>query len=168
MTKNWTKTEDGTYVFSVDNEQKAILKINLKSNNSKASVKIADSEFAIRRVGFWKTGIEIIDASNSVIAKAYTEKWYANSLIFDYKSRKYKVRLRNNPYAEFVISEGEKDILAYGINNEYENDIVNVRITCAEKNLDYMLDVLLWYLFIPIATENMGDHFVFMLMLTTA
>jgi hypothetical protein len=45
--------------------------------------------------------------------------------------------------------------------------VVNVKITTTEEPLDLLFDFILWYLFVPVATENLDDNLTF-LMLATA
>lgn len=162
MTKNWIKVREGSYSFWVDNIQRATLEIRFASMDSKAILKIEENEFTIRRVGFWKTAIEITDGKGGIVAKVYAEKWYANSFVLEYNETKYKLVVRNNPLSEWAITDESKDVLAYGLNTSSEGGKVNVRIT--GNNHDYILDALLWYLFVPIATENMGDDLTFLLL----
>lgn len=166
MTKKWVKNEEGNYSFSIDNKQIGTLHFH-NSMDSKATAKIQSDEFIIRRTGFWKTGIQIEYKSDVVIAKAYPERWYANTLTLDFKDNKYKLAIRNNPLAEWAIIEENKDLLAYGLNTDKNDGMVNVKITSRNENVDYILDFLLWYLFAPIATENMGDNLTFRLIIET-
>ena len=161
MTKKWTKSELTKYFFSIDNIEIGTLEIFSNTLDGKAIAKIGDNEFIIKRTGFWKSAIEITDQSDAIIAKVYAEKWYAHTLNLDFKTTKYKVSIRNNPLAEWAIIEGNKDLLVYGLNIENSNGMVNVKIGSAEDNNDYILDYLLWYLFVPMAEEEMGDNFTF-------
>ena len=162
MTKNWAKIEGAKYAFSVEKIELGTLEIVLNSTDSKAIAKIGTAEFTIRRTGFWKSGIEIVNQKNEIIAKAYLEKWYSNSMILEFKDSKYKLATRNNPLAEWAIIDGDTDLLAYGLNAG--NGTVNLKITTAENNKEYLLDFLLWYIFMPIATENAGDDLTFLLL----
>ena len=107
---------------------------------------------------FWKSNFEIKDENQAIILKSFTEKWYANSTILDYKGNKLKLKVRNNPLAEYVIFDGEKEILAYALDTNLGKPSVRIN----SNSSDYLLHFLLWYIFVPIAQENIGDDFTFL------
>jgi hypothetical protein len=158
--KSWTKIGEAHYAFSLDDKHEGTLKISPNSKDSKAIIKIGQEDFTIRRVGFWKTAVEITDKTNTNIGKLYGEKWYAHTFVLDYKGTKYKLVIRNNPLSELAIMQENKLVLAYGLD---AGERIQVKITSSENHQDYLLDCLLWYLFVPIATENMGDDFTFVM-----
>jgi hypothetical protein len=123
---------------------------------------IENKRFTLKYNGFWKSNFEIKDENDVVILKSYTEKWFAHSTILEYKDKKLKLQIRNNPLAEYVIFDDDKELLAYGL--YIDNGKASVKI--ATNSNDYLLDYLLWYLFVPIAQENIGEHFVFNTSLT--
>lgn len=95
----------------------------------------------------------------------YPEKWYAHSSVIDLGDKKYKLVIRNNPLAEYAITENDKDILAYGLDTQ--NRELNVRIS-SPGNPDFLFDFILWYLFLPVADENFGDDYSFLLLTASA
>jgi hypothetical protein len=163
MTKGWNKTNEGNYSFSVANKEIGNMEISYASLDRKAICHIEDNDFIIKRTGFWKSTIEISNLAGQTIAKIYPEKWYANTWTFDYNEKKYKVIVRNNPLAEYAILDNSNELAAYGLTTD--NGKINVRITTPSNNSDFLFDFLLWYLFVPIATENMGDNFIFLMLL---
>jgi hypothetical protein len=163
MVKHWEKTQDGTYTFSVDSNEIGKMEISYDSLERKAICNYEETDFIIKRTGFWKSTIEIANETGQIIARMYPEKWYASSWILDYKKKHYKVIVRNNPLAEYAILDNSSELAAYGLITD--NGRVTVRITTSNQNTDFLLDFLLWYLFVPIATENMGDTFTFLMLL---
>ncbi len=161
MKKQWIKTADFNYRFLVDDNETGKMEIQLNTIANKAICTIEGKELMIRRTGFWKSNIEITDQNGMVILKTYPEKWYANSLVIEFENQKLQLSIRNNPLAEFVISEQQKEMLAYGLATE--NGKAGVRISSSDKS-PLILDFLLWYLFIPIATENLSDNDAFLLL----
>ncbi len=139
------------------------MEINNSSPERKAICDIDNNIFVIKRTGFWKNSIEIVNQAGDTIARVYPEKWYANSWTLELHEKMYKLIVRNNPLAEYVIFDNTVEIAAYGLATEDGNVIV--RITTKEESSDFLFDYLLWYLFVPIATENMGDSFTFMMLL---
>jgi hypothetical protein len=84
--------------------------------------------------------------------------------VIEYGGIQYKLSVRNNPLAEYVITEGNKEILAYGL--QPDKGKVQVKITGTAGQADFIFDFLLWFLFAPIAIENIGDNPTFSLLLT--
>lgn len=156
----WIKQDDFTYHFTHNGQKAGEMKINMNSLHTTANCLINESRFEIKRKGFWKTAIEITNEYGDVVLSASPEKWYASSHRIDYGNRNFKLIVRNNPLAEFVLTENEKEILAYGLNTE--NKKLVVKISEAE-NGDVLLHYLLWYLFVPVANENFGSDYAFLL-----
>lgn len=165
MLKSWKKTEEGKYSFLIDNNDMGTMKLSYDSLEREAKCQIQGQYFTIKRTGFWKSTIEIYNEVGEAIAKIYPEKWYASSWTFDYKDNVYKIIVRNNPLAEYVIQHNSKDLAAYGLTTE--DGKVSVRICTLSQNSDLLFDFLLWYLFVPIAAENLGDDFLFLMLLST-
>ena len=163
MTREWSKLGESKYYFSVDNNKIGEMEITLNSFDSKATCQIGDEKFIIRRTGFWKNSIEIVNSKEEVVVKTYFEKWYANSSVLEYGGKKYKLIIHNNPLAEYSITDGGNNMIAYGLHTG--NKKIGVKITCDNNNKDFLLDFLLWYLFVPIATENIGSSFTFIMLL---
>ena len=161
MIRNWEKNTDNTFSFSIDNRPVGTLEID--AANNLAIARINAHQYTFQRKGIWKDTVEIIDAAGNLIGKAAPEKWYANSSVLTYKNRQYKLVLRNNPQAEYAILENTKNILAYGIHSKGGN--TSVKITSDGFSSDLMFDFLLWYLFAPIAADNVGDQLVFAMLL---
>lgn len=158
LTRNWHTIGEGHYAFMQGKAILATMEIARTSLARKAIVMIDKELYTIEKVGFWKNGIEISDHSGKVIATCAAEKWYANALTLDYKGHTYKLLVRNNPLAEWAIQENGTDLLAYALATH--DGKAAIRLTAAPTHQDLLLDCLLWYLFVPIATENMDDGFL--------
>ena len=161
MKKHWTKIAEFNYTFLVDETEAGKMEIHYNTIASKVVCTINGSAFEIKRIGFWKANIEITDSNGAVVLKTYPEKWYANTSVIEFENRKYKLIIRNNPLAEYAVTENDKDVLAYGLSSE--NKELRVRISSSD-NIDYLFDFLLWYLFLPVANENFDDAFLFLLL----
>lgn len=162
MQKKWIKIVQGIYQFSIDDTIAAEMKIDFNSIKGNAHITIGNESFLIQRKGFWKTGIEITNASGSIVMNIYNDKWYANSSILEYSDKIYTLKVRNNPLAEWAILENKKDVLAYGLSNE--NQKQGVKITGNSDSNNLLFDCLLWYLFVPIAEENSSDNLMFLML----
>lgn len=156
--KHWTKSGTSDFVFYVNNKPEAALKLTLNSSDGKALVNIGTEKYTLRKVGFWKNTLEISDENNKIIGKIYADKWFARNQIFQYNEIEYFIEVGNNPLSEVAIKHNGKLVLSYGLE---PNESIKVRIRSTENSQDYLMDVILWYMFFPIATENMGDTYVF-------
>lgn len=164
MEKKWKKISTEKYALILDNVSIGEMEISSKSTASKAICSIGEQKFTIQKTGFWKNDVEVLDNSGELIAKIYNEKWYVSSSILDYKNKKYKIKLRNNPLAELVLLDEKNELLAYGIKAEKEG--IKVQISMQQKNTDVFFDFILWYLFMPIVIENTDDNYVFQMLLS--
>lgn len=165
MIKKWNKIDKSEYLFLVDNQEVGTIRFFFNSFKRNASIEFNENQYTITRSGFWKNTVEITDKNGTLIAKIYSNKWYSNKSTIEYKEIKYQLVIRNNPLAEFVVVDTAKELLAYGLNSNQGK--VNVKINSSSNSTDYLLDFILWYLFVPVAIENMEDEFTF-LMLSTA
>jgi hypothetical protein len=166
MKKNWIKTGDTNYSLFVNDIEAGQLEVQINTIDSRAIARIGDETYHLKRTGFWKTNIELTDASGRRVMHVFNKKWYANASILEYRGKEYQLLVRNNPLAEWAILDGEKDILAYGL--AADNGVINIKITAATTSDDLLPDFLLWYLFAPIAQENTGGNFVFLMLLSLA
>lgn len=157
MKKHWTKSTDSQFTLWVDNKETGKMNIRLNSASGKASCMLNGKALEIKRTGFWKSKIEITDSNGLVLVKTYPENWYGKNSTIEFAGKTYKLLIRNNPLAEFAISENDKIILAYGLSAK--NKITATSIS-TQGNPDLVFDLLLWYLFYPVATENTAGDFL--------
>lgn len=162
--KKWIKVEDSIFALSDNNQQIGTMQIARGTTSRKATAIIQGQEFEIKKTGFWKSRIEITDRKGHIIAKVYSEKWYKNSSILEYKNTQYKLIVRNNPLAEWAIQENNQDLLSYGLTTQEGKVSVKISTTTVEPN--YLFDFILWYLFLPIATEQGADDGTFILLIS--
>jgi hypothetical protein len=164
MNKLWNKNQDNGFSFFIDNIEIGVMTFKFSNLNKNAFFHIGGKHFSISNKGFWNSILFITDISENVIAKLHAEKWYANQWLLEYEGKYYKLSVRNNPLAEYIITEGEKLILSYGLHTS--DGKVQVKITGMNKSDDFIFDFLLWYLFAPVAVESMGDNLTFSLLFT--
>lgn len=162
--KQWIKSGEGQYHFKQGEEALASLFIDYKSNNRKAVITINGEAFTIRQTNFWKNHMAVTNASNNTIITIMPEKWYSSSFSVQWGVANYELKVRNNPLAEWVLQQNGNDVLAYGLKTADRK--VVTQITESNSSPDIILHAILWYLFLPIATENSGDNLMFLLMAT--
>ena len=164
MDKHWKKYQDTAFIFFTDNNETGKMSINFGAVKKAATFNIGQNHYSIKQKSLWNSNLSITDTNEAEILKMYAEKWYANNWVIEYGGKRYKLSVRNNPLAEYVITEGNKEILAYGL--QTDNGKVQVKITGTTGQSDFIFDFLLWYLFAPVALENMGDNTSFLLLLS--
>ncbi|CAN5376072.1 hypothetical protein BH11BAC2_BH11BAC2_07090 [soil metagenome] len=163
--KKWIKTGKTSYALWDREQEIGTMEIALGTLTRKATATFEGRTIEITKTGFWRNNLEITDPKGEIIAKVYPKKWYAETLSFDYNDSQYKIVYRNNPLAECALFVQNQELLAYGINTGNEDGKVNIKITNSAKKQDFIFDFILWYLFLPIATENMDDNFTFLLLI---
>lgn len=163
MIKQWKKNHGNSFTFFVEDEEIGSIDFEFANINKVALFKLDSSLFSIKRKGFWNSTLLIADSNEQEVAKLYAAKWFANNWVLEYGGKNYQLSVRNNPLAEYVIKENENELIAYGLDTAGGN--VQVKITDLQHQSDYMFDFLLWFLFAPVAVENMGDNLAFTLLL---
>ena len=162
--KNWKKIGEGNYALYKEDSKLGSLSIQTNLFERKATLDSNNQTYNLRHTGFWKNNIVITDAHGNVVLKTRTQKWYANTTIIEFEDKQLQLLIRNNPLAEYAIVEGDKEILAYGLDVKEGKAVT--RIQTEIHNKSYLLDFYLWYLFVPVAQENMGDDLTFLLLAT--
>lgn len=153
--KQWKNTGNGVYLFAVNNKQIGTIAINRGSLKRNAEITLGAKKFNLTKIGFWKTTTLIAEENGNIIMKVYPEKWYGNTFLIECSNKVYQLVFRNNPLAEFAITENGTDVLAYGLDTLAGK--VGLKITVASNQPDYLFDFLLWYWFVPVATENIVE-----------
>ena len=162
--KNWKKIGIRDYSFSKQDNRIGTLVIKSNIFERKATFEIENRTYQLEHVGFWKNNIVIVDANGNVVLRTYSQKWYSNATVIEIENRKLKLLIRNNPLVEYAIIDGDEEILNYGL--DVNEGKAATRIQTATSNTSYLLDFYLWYLFAPVAHENMGDDLTFLLLST--
>ncbi len=157
--KNWKTIKLGLYSFMVDGKEIGTLEKIYKGAKEKAIFRIGDQTYALTYSGFWRSNYQITDQNGQIIIKSSFEKWFSATTNLEYNGKVYQLKIRNNPLAEFVIFDGTKELVSYGLGTNFGKVIV--KINTAPNQTDYLLDFLLWYSFLPIAQENIGEYFTF-------
>lgn len=161
--RKWVKTDNSKYTLWDNNLQIGTMEIATGTLSNKATAQFGNQNLIISKTGFWKSHIEIMEPNGQIIAKVYPEKWYANTLILEYENKKYKLLLKNNPLAEWALQDNNENVLSYGLSTQEGKPCI--RITDETVNPNYLFDFILWYLFVPIASEQSSDDLTFLLLI---
>jgi hypothetical protein len=132
--------------------------------SSDARVETAEGKWFIRREGFWKTRVVVEDVEGQVWATLSPKAWYSSQWNLIGASGTDSLVLRNNPLAEYAILRDGDVLLAYGLGAG--EGTPHLRVTQPNADTPILLHALLWYLFLPIAKENIAnsDNLIFLLM----
>lgn len=164
MNRHWEKKQDNTFTFFSEGIAVGDLTFHYNTGNKTGSFSIGEDTFIISRKSMWSSTLLITGKDEAIIATVYAEKWYAHHWVLEYGGKKYKLAIRNNPLAEYVITEGEKEILAYGLHSS--DGKIQVKISGTGNTDHFIFDFLLWFLFAPVAVENMSNDISFLLLLS--
>lgn len=156
-TKHWQKNNDFDYQLIERGTILATLQLDPKSSGCKAELFSGTANYTIQRIGFWKSKLEVRDQYDQLILHTYPGKWYSNKSFVEYKKRIHTCELRNNPMAELVIKHSEDELLAYGLDSENGHVILRINEHPGATS-DILLHTVLWFLFLPIAHENIADR----------
>jgi hypothetical protein len=150
---NWKKSGERVFCFVRNEIEVAQLELVSDGLHALAKIRRGDGQYLLKRTGFWKTQFEIENSHGKIVLKNYSEKWYSGSSLVECNNIQYKLSVRNNPLAEWVIFDDKGAvILAYGL--DAINKKMVVRLTEASENTDELLHCLLWVLILPVAMEN--------------
>ena len=155
MQISWQKTDQSAYDLILDGvEVKGSLRIEAATLECRATFQLGPKAYTIRRTGFWPDKLEIADQAGAIILKVYPKNWYGNRSILEYDNKVYELFIHNNPLAEWVIADEDTLQLAYGL--DAGTGKVGLKITAPGEQMaqNWLLHALLWYLFVPIASEN--------------
>ncbi|MDI9257258.1 hypothetical protein [Flavobacterium sedimenticola] len=157
--RNWKRVHPNTYFFWVGDKKIGELELHYAQSKNKAMANIEGQLYVIERKGFWKNRLEITNSKGETVLKGYPLKWFSDTMELNYQNTKLNLKVRNNPLAEYAITDATGDRIAYGV--KAQNGAVYTQISTSENQADYLLDFLLWYLFHPVAQDNSGDSQVF-------
>ncbi len=166
MRKEWIARSESSFELITDEQLQITMNFDYSSSKRVAQCRIGNEEYLMTVEGFWSTRIEVRKTDGTSVARITPQKWYANTWNVLINGKTLTLGVRNNPLAEYYINDGTRDVLAYGLDTN--NGTATVRISSATEETDPLLDAILWYLFLPLAKESMGDNFTFMLMLVAA
>jgi hypothetical protein len=154
------------YELSDGDEVVLSLEINYSVSAFRAECKSSKRVFFIDKEGFWKNRTVLKNEYGQTVGKLFYEKLYSDTGTVEIDSKKYKYKYRNNPMAELVFFNENINvpIVSCGL-APAGNGHTKVRLS-KDKNfpdpdLLYQLFALSWYLFLPIAQENVMDFTAF-------
>lgn len=157
----WKKSATGqsqAYLLMEGENTLVNISINHGSAILRATCQSFQRVFLIRKEGFWKNKTVIKNEYGHKLGQLYYPKWQENNGVVEFEDKKFQYSLKNNPLAAIeVYNEGEASpIVACGLDSK--NGQTTVQLTrdggFANTDLQYILFALTWYLFLPIAQEN--------------
>lgn len=158
LNRNWVSLPDSAFVLTLDEQSVGTLYIN-SLNNGQTTCILPEGTFFLSGRGFWNHHLEVTDQEGRVVLDASATNWFSNQMKFTYDNRFYILQVRNNPLAEWVILEGPVALLTYGLGSDGQRPEVYIKVS--DQEVPYLFDFLLWYLFWPVAQEQMAGEMVF-------
>jgi hypothetical protein len=157
----WKKITAGvaqTYQLIEGNNTLVTISINHGSSILRAMSKSIQRVFFIHKEGFWKNRTVLKNEYGQKIGKLYYEKSHADTGIVEIEDKKFQYAFRNSPLAEIaVFNEGETNpVVACGLATKDGQTMVKLNRdgNFADKDMQYILFALSWYLFLPVAQEH--------------
>ncbi|MEO8148506.1 MAG: hypothetical protein ABI723_12750 [Bacteroidia bacterium] len=146
-----------------DDNDKVILKMELPNKKSpfKATLECDNEVYKIKRKGFWKSEIFIVDDKDKLIAEVNNEKQHYGMGSIKMANHKYYYTYRNNPLVELIIYlQPEEPLISYKLITKSKSPSVSLQIGDSFKGTRHkkLLIGLGWYMFQPIARENQIIH----------
>lgn len=154
-THTWKTVSENEFTLWVNDQSLATLTLVPKSAKGDATVETPEGKWFIRREGFWKNRLMIEDENGNTWAEITPKAWYSSQWIIRWQGNEDQLVLHNNPLAEYAILRDGKPLLGYGLTAAEGK--TGLKVTQQEPGLPILLHVLLWYLFVPIAKENIAD-----------
>jgi hypothetical protein len=155
MTKQWRRREDRIFEFLVNGIAIGTMEIVHGNLKSKAICTLESLEFSIKPAGSLTTALDVAEIGGEPIAIVRTEHWYSDYSVLEFEGKQFILRLHNDPLATWSIFSNDKPVLSYGLQSVKGR--LTLRINTEEDQESFIPDFLLWYLFVPIANENIGE-----------
>jgi hypothetical protein len=155
----WLKTDLSGYTFSLQGSSLGELRLQVNSNSCLVVGRLKGHEIHIRRVGFWKSRIEITDAFGSLLLGMQPKKWHTDTFEVQTKGQVLTCKLRHSPLTEYVILQEEEEVLGYRLVQANRQAGVEIRQHAQYPGESFIeLHLLLWYLFLPLNQESDGEQ----------
>ncbi|MCU0438065.1 MAG: hypothetical protein MUC49_09110 [Raineya sp.] len=154
ISKKWEKLKNNEYAFLENDVVKGVLTLEWSGLQNTATAIIHDETYKIKRKGFWKNKIQIENKNERVVLEVEVEKWYSNDWIITHEGRKYRLEIRNNSLSEYVIFEGDQEIISYGLHTNKTQIATRIK---AQSKSPILFDFLLFYMFHSVSAENGAD-----------
>lgn len=151
---NWEKTGPQQYEL----RQGDLVLANMKTMITSATCTIGSRLIRLERRGFWQSVLEMTDHNGQVLLRLEPANWFGTKSRFTWQTLPYEVNVRNAPLAEYFISQGGHDVLAYGLKTQ-QGKAVSVMTATDKMPADGAteLHLLLWFLFHSVAEgETLG------------
>lgn len=163
----WIRTTEHPlvrYVLVDDTREVAELTVDYRSAPLRAACAAPAGPFLIDREGAWKNRVIVRSPYGGRLAALQPERWYSHTwtIADDNGGGAVRMRWRNNPLAElafFAGDDSETPLLTYGLKATGHTPRVEIGQGAALHGhaLREVLICLGWYLFLPVAQENVVE-----------
>jgi hypothetical protein len=150
--REWLKSSNGKHRFLINDG--LIGELLFKKMEAFATIKT--QHYTIRKKGFWKTQVEILDEIGHVVLETRSKNWYGSTSIITFNNREFTLDMRTKGGLEWAIVDNRQDLLTYQIVTE--DDVKMVKMTAFFAKIDPILDFFLWFTLLksPYSKTNSG------------
>lgn len=136
-----------------------ILKYNPRQNSARVSCGNHNRLFFVESAGSLSGKTLISNEYGFQIGSMGYEKWNSKEGTIIIDDLKYSYRFNNNPLAELTIFENntKKQLVSCGLNALQKNAEISFTNNTLSANNNCLLLGLCWYLFLPVAKENIVE-----------
>lgn len=151
--REWLKSSNGKHRLLIN--EAVTGELFFKKMEAFATIK--KERYTIRKKGFWKTQVEILDDIGQVILETSSKNWYSTRPTVTFENREFSLETRTRNGAEWAIVDNGQDLLTYQIVTE--DDLKIVKMTAFSAKIDPILDIFLWFTLLtsPYSKTSGGD-----------
>lgn len=150
-------------VYELWHNEKKVLTLEFHPFTNSARIEYADEKrvFMIRKEGFLRNKTVLRNEYGMRIGQLGYEKWNSSEGTIDLNEEKFFYTIQNNPLAELVIYRDtkEKPFVVCGLKPGNGNTAVKFsKENELSPSQHFMLMALCWYMFLPVAKENVAEY----------
>ncbi len=160
MENSWKNNKDGSFTLIRNGNQSGVYNGADRSKSCTALITLENRQYKIRRTGFWKTDILLLDDREKEIISVKPSSWYGSSYKLTFESQTYSLKIKNNPLAEWSLYKDHLLQLAYGLKTGDGKSGLSIR---EDHDSPVWFHYLLWYLIKPVIVENTDDEMMLLL-----
>lgn len=161
MEIQWIPISPNEYSFRVNGQERGTLQLNHYHQAASMFLFSAQQTYQIKRVGFWKSKLVILNAAGKEIVKVEPKSWFSSSWSFQHQAESYEIKIDNCPLVEFSIIRNQKKLISYGLKPQKVKLTLGIQVSAEVPELFHFL---LWFLMRPIVIEQTGQEAAFVLL----
>ena len=162
----WTVTSKSAKqeIFELWHEDKKLMTLEYHPFTNSARIESADEKrvFLIRKEGFLRNKTVLRDEYGMRVGELSYEKFHSNEGTIELLDEKFSYRIENNPVTAFrIFRDDNKDtpFVKCGLKADKGNTSLEFeKENELSQSQHFLLMSLCWYMFLPVAKENMLEY----------